>query len=92
MDSGAGESRFWDGEVVAFFLVREEAEIVRLGYGLNGDAPIGSALNDCGGDGVMVTRLNGVTDWFLSCEKPVDQNPSATPLVAADHDAIGVSD
>ena len=92
MDCWSVISRFGDGEVVAFFLVAEEAEIIGLRDGLDGDAPVGSALSDRCSDGVVVARLNGVTAWFLSGEKSVDQNSSATSLIAADHDALAVGD
>ncbi len=57
---------------------------------MNGDPPVGTALCDSGGHGVMTAALDGIPGRSTLAQQTVDQNPRAAPLIAVDHQAMGI--
>ncbi len=83
----AGRSRrgFDDQEIVVLRRDRQEAEPVHPRHRLDRDAPVGAALRDRRGDGVVRLRLVGVAGRPLAVEQRVDQHARAGAGVAVDH-------
>ena len=56
-----------------------------VGNGCNGYAPVGAALHDRDGHGVMRFGLGTVSGGARALQQAVDQNPGAASGIAVDH-------
>ena len=71
---------------------RQEAEAIGTRDALDGDTPIGSALGDRGGNGVVRTWLVPVAGRAGPVQKPVDEEARPRTGVAAHHDGVRVEE
>ena len=81
-----------DHEVVLLERQGQEVQAVLVGHSLDGDPPIGAALCDRRGHGIVAPRLEGVPGGSSTLQQSVDQNPRAAALIAIDHQALGIGE
>src|SRR3954447_18060044 len=84
-DSYALAAAFDDEEIVGLGRERQERQPVETCDRLDGDAPIGTALRNRGGHGVVRARLVAVTGRPRPAEQLVDEDARAGAGIAIDH-------
>ena len=75
-------------EVIVLRRHRQEAKPIELRDWSDRDAPIGAALRDRGGDGVVRARLIAVARGPCAAKDLIDQNSRAGTGIAVDHQAV----
>src|SRR4030095_2841184 len=90
-DSGAIRTRFRNNEIVLLVAQRQKAEAGIVRNRVQRESPVRAALRDCGGNGVVISRLDGISDGLYSFEQAIDERSCPAPLIAVDHDACRIA-
>src|SRR5262249_46077672 len=91
-DRGAIAAAFDQEKVVILGRDGREAEAVKTGNRLDGDAPVRAALRHRGGDGVVRARLVAIAGGPRAVEQPVDEHARSGTGIAVDHQAARIAE